>query len=45
MKLTTSKNANINYLAKIIKLEESNFSPHPNADKLQGNDCYINVFC
>lgn len=35
MKLTTSKEANINYLAKIVKLEDSNFSPHPNADRLK----------
>lgn len=35
MKLTTSKEANINYLAKIIKLDEHNFRPHPNADRLQ----------
>lgn len=35
MKLSTSKDANVNYLARIIKLEDSNFSPHPNADKLK----------
>jgi hypothetical protein len=35
MKLSVSKNANINYLAKIIEINESNFSPHPNADKLK----------
>lgn len=35
MKLTTSKEANINYLAKIVKLEDHNFRPHPNADRLQ----------
>ena len=35
MKLSVSKNANINYLAKIIEIDESNFSPHPNADKLK----------
>lgn len=43
MKLTTSKDANINYLAKIIKLEDSNFSPHPNADKLKLVHLYGNT--
>lgn len=33
MKLTISKNANVNYLAKIVHVET--FSPHPNADKLK----------
>ena len=35
MKLSVSKNANINYLAKIIEINESNFSPHLNANKLK----------
>lgn len=43
MKLTISKDANINYLAKIIKLEDSNFSPHPNADKLKLVHLYGNT--
>ncbi len=33
MKLTTSKNANLNYLSKIVKIES--FKPHPNADRLK----------
>lgn len=33
MKLTISKNANINYLARIVQVDT--FSPHPNADKLK----------
>lgn len=43
MKLTTSKEANINYLAKIVKLEDYNFRPHPNADKLQLVHLYGNI--
>lgn len=43
MKLTISKDANINYLAKIIKLDDSNFSPHPNADKLKLVHLYGNT--
>ncbi|MEG0773594.1 hypothetical protein [Clostridium sp.] len=43
MKLTISKDANINYLAKVIKLEESNFSTHPNADKLKLVHLYGNI--
>lgn len=43
MKLTTSKDANINYLAKIVKLEDSNFSPHPNADRLKLIHLYGNT--
>lgn len=43
MKLTTSTDANINYLAKIVKLEDSNFAPHPNADKLQLVHLYGNT--
>ena len=33
MKLTISKNANINYLARIVQVDT--FHPHPNADKLK----------
>lgn len=33
MKLTISKNANINYLARIVQVDI--FHPHPNADKLK----------
>lgn len=33
MKLTISKNANINYLARIVQVDT--FRPHPNADKLK----------
>lgn len=43
MKLTTSKDANVNYLAKIVKLEDSNFSPHPNADRLKLIHLYGNT--
>ena len=43
MKLTTSSEANINYLAKIVKLEDYNFAPHPNADKLQLVHLYGNT--
>lgn len=43
MKLTISKDANVNYLAKIVKLEDSNFSPHPNADKLKLVHLYGNT--
>ena len=35
MKLEISKDANVNYLAKIIKIDDFNFSKHPNADKLK----------
>lgn len=35
MELTKSKNHNPNYLARIIYLDDSNFSKHPNADKLK----------
>ena len=31
MKLTISKNANINYLARIVQVDT--FHPHPNADR------------
>lgn len=33
MNFTTSKEANVNYLAKIVKI--NSFKPHPNADKLK----------
>jgi tRNA-binding EMAP/Myf-like protein len=33
MKLIKSKNANINYLAKVVEIKD--FTPHPNADKLK----------
>ncbi len=33
--LVKSKDANENYLAKVIKIEESDWKPHPNADKLK----------
>ena len=33
MKLSISKDANINYLAKIVKIDS--FKPHPNANKLK----------
>ena len=33
MKLSISKNANPNYLAKIVEI--SDFKPHPNADRLK----------
>ncbi len=44
MKLTTSKNANLNYLSKIVKIES--FKPHPNADRLKlaiVDGCVISV--
>lgn len=43
LELSISKEANINYLAKIVKLEEHNFSQHPNADKLQLVHLYGNT--
>lgn len=48
MKLTISKEANINYLAKIVSIKKCDFSPHPNADKLklvnvQGNIISISI--
>jgi hypothetical protein len=33
MQLSKSKNANVNYLAKVVKLAE--FTPHPNADRMK----------
>ena len=33
MQLSKSKNANVNYLAKVVKLTE--FTPHPNADRMK----------
>lgn len=35
MKLTISKEANINYLAKIVSIKKGDFSSHPNANKLK----------
>lgn len=51
MKLTISKEANINYLAKIVSIKKGDFSSHPNANKLklanvQGNiNCMIIKLC
>lgn len=43
LELTTSKNANINYLAQIVEVEETDFSPHPNVDKLKLVNVHGNI--
>ena len=42
MKLATTKNANLNYLAKIVKIE--NFTPHPDPETTRLKVAHIDGF-